>query len=965
MNNLVILQENREALLLAEAVGWLHDYYKCSEELLQNESANGRNNNDCKELSTESGGLKELIINNEKALKTTMLSLPINGSLECDIHKLIHASFYKSSLGKPMFNKWNSKNDLLIQYLSRCHNTSHFDKQEPAGGKQFYPGTKISSPFGFERATPDNLTENLRNLPWNNLVDYDPKKREQLRKELENLFSQALGDTRRPINEIDLWSWGLLVGSLYKAALAGALLAGNAKDKNELKWRLLGVRFKGLDYILRVSRIPDMLARQDLLQNGLDRVRQLLEVTYPLGSEVYRDENGSVYVVPDLDDLLKMTDESGISLERLITNEFQKGALKDDPDLQIGGELQPHLELESEPWSGQDPKDFDKYQLPKIWSFLSPEPVSQPDPNVIKHFWQESKIADICTVCGLRPQGPGKKSTERSVCDICEKRRADRSRQWATASPEKTIWTEEVADINGRLALVAGQFHLTHWLDGAFLKSLFVIAPQNPDNTKGKDAAAKTPSFSRLRRIWETTRRFWQEVQDEVLKDIGGERPRLKIHLSAKPDLGDFHVYELALGPADLDVVWVPQGRDAGYLFSAANLGYIACRLGAEEAEYRRPVEAAHYVKNSLEKLFVQGACQPILRNQEIRSGRKSQNYLEGIAITEVACQEENQYAPVIPLLAEPRIFMMLVPAGSALRVIRGIKEKYEREMGKVRERMSLNLGIVYAGRRMPVRSLLKAGRAMLTSPRSPETWQVKKDENNKAKEEIEASAKGDLSALTLERDKRSVTWHLPHKMGDGSTEDHWYPYFYIEQEGSENSGDAGARREVESIMPLENGREKTCRLVHAADLKDGERIYLWPSTFDFEFLDTNARRFDVYYDQQGRRPRRTRPFYLEDLDRFDTLWGCLRYLSRTQRRQVVHTIEAAREDWYGQDAGGLALEDIVFSRFVADTLAGASWPRDKKWNDIPKIIQAELVKAGVRGELADLAELHMEILKE
>ena len=39
MNELDLLVQHREAILLAEAIGWLHDYRKCSEEQLQNQIA--------------------------------------------------------------------------------------------------------------------------------------------------------------------------------------------------------------------------------------------------------------------------------------------------------------------------------------------------------------------------------------------------------------------------------------------------------------------------------------------------------------------------------------------------------------------------------------------------------------------------------------------------------------------------------------------------------------------------------------------------------------------------------------------------------------------------------------------------------------------------------------------------------------------------------------------------------------
>ncbi|WP_421658967.1 hypothetical protein [Leptothermofonsia sp. ETS-13] len=62
----------------------------------------------------------------------------------------------------------------------------------------------------------------------------------------------------------------------------------------DLRWRLLSIRVNGLEYITNVIRLPDLLSRQDILNDSLDKVRHLLEEEYPLGNEVYRDENGSL-----------------------------------------------------------------------------------------------------------------------------------------------------------------------------------------------------------------------------------------------------------------------------------------------------------------------------------------------------------------------------------------------------------------------------------------------------------------------------------------------------------------------------------------------------------------------------------------------------------------------------------------------------------------------------------------------
>jgi hypothetical protein len=145
--------------------------------------------------------------------------------------------------------------------------------------------------------------------------------------------------------------------------------------------------------------------------------------------------------------------------------------------------------------------------------------------------------------------------------------------------------------------------------------------------------------------------------------------------------------------------------------------------------------------------------------------------------------------------------------------------------------------------------------------------------------------------------------------------------------------------------------------------LQVGDQVWFAPATFDFEFLDTTTRRFEIHYDTNGRRANRhTRPFYLDDLERFDRLWEVFLRLSTTQRHQVVRMIEATREEWFGQDRMVARRSPIqVFRQFVHDTLAGAEWD----WKALSQNIRAQLVAAGTKGELADLLELRMEILKE
>ncbi|WP_421658968.1 hypothetical protein [Leptothermofonsia sp. ETS-13] len=480
----------------------------------------------------------------------------------------------------------------------------------------------------------------------------------------------------------------------------------------------------------------------------------------------------------------------------------------------------------------------------------------------------------------------------------------------------------------------------------------------------------KNPSFSRIRRIWETTRQFWKDVKADFKHSLTDSRQRLLLYLDQTPNLLPFHVYELDLGITKLSVAWYPLQNDGsgGYLISTDNLSYTARQLKADKAVFTDPATAAIFVEDHMKSEFVVHRRPLKLKNPDVTVSEQNQNLLANRYIDRTDHQDVT-YSTAIPILAKPRTFMALVPADKSLEVVKAIQTKYEREMGKVRNRLPLHLGIVYFQRRTPLRSALDAGRQMLNykAPDNQQLWQVQSKTQGQLPDDKKELANGtkqfdETITLNLTQSDRTITWYIPIKMGDGSTDDNWYPYVFLETNGDDSKVN-GRQRAIKSLRP---GETTPCWLVHAADLREGDQIYFTPSTFDFEFLDSTARRFEIYYDEKtGRRPRRTRPFYLEDLDRFEKLWEILKTLETSQRHQVIHTIEATRETWYGQDEKNGALTDDVFKQFVEDTLANAAWRKDKKWRDFSEQERQQLIDAGVRGELADLADLYMEILKQ
>jgi len=906
--NLQDLADKRDALILGEIAAFLHDWYKC----INYWKSLGASFNPS-DISSVLEGFK------------TPDPLQLSGNIP-SIKNLIDKGRNPSQARHSL--------DWRIKLLGTCHGIAHVDK--PSMEKEPYPQkpTPVSSVFGFEIISEEKSLELLEAVKS---ID----KRDIFIQRVEQAFNSAVGDTRRPLNEVRLSEWGAATAAFWKAMAARYILENKVTEDN-LKWRILSIRLDGLSFLERSVTIGDLHGRKRSLQLALDCVRILLEETYPLGNEVYRDENGSAFLVPELE-----SDQDGNKLLNLIENQIMNAGWKNE--FELNGELKPQVYITMPEEKAIVLHTAITQELPRITPFQD-----------CSDSWWQAEITDVCTVCCVRPQGWGgndnKKKDQaksRKVCCICLERRSKRAETWLQELNEKhekirdTIWIDEVADNNARLALVVGQFDLSYWLSGDMIKTLFAVC--SPSGKK----LEKELSFSRIQRVWRTTQQFWQTALAYV------QLPKIQGRLSIESNnieqlkLQSLSSYDLVLGMTKLSVL-----HNNGKLITTDNLCYAAKKLGAKSEQCSKVELAAEFITDQLrhQQIFV-----------EELTGYGSSNKLQGKLNIDNISFKEQEYSPVIPILSEPRTFMALVPAEKSLDIVKAIKTKYELEMGKVRNRLPLHLGVVYFNRRTPLRSALDAGRQMLNyKSDNQKTWLVHSKSQGELpyeKREFACSTEQFKDTIALElmqmQDNHTITWHVPNRMGDGTTPDNWYPYVFLKT--TNDSEVDHLSRKIKSQRP---GTSELCWLVHAEDLKKDDRMYFTPSTFDFEFLDSTARRFEIYYNENGRRPCRTRPFYLEDLDRFEKLWNILKDLKTSQLHQVIYTIEATRETWHGQNQEQ-SVEDPVFKQFVADTLANATWLKDKPWKSIPKDQQKQLIDAGVRGELADLVKLHIEILKE
>lgn len=922
----------RRNLLLAEAVGLLHQFGKLTSEFVDEQS---------REKHGKAGAYAFWKVADPAAFG---LSTPPVGTLGQNTARAINQTFNRTGpdttslanilqqeidvrgerwpLGKVLllfwparyenewaqFKAWVGDDAYLSRLLVDCHGiVSGMEKQGPEGeganlnpqvSKQPLAQTHIATVFGYERLVDrralvserTRLTGAFQSLPGS---------RAQRQLARSTLLS-GLGDTQRPINDVTLWDISASVAALYKAAVAQAIIEGWWEPGTEC-WRLLRIGVDRLAFAERASRIPDLLGRMRVIDEALEEVREFLEETCPLGNEVYRDETGSIFVVPDLQgDLLNGAVDDSLSLQSRLERIFSA---------KTAGELLPRVFL--------GPSAREALSLGAI--LREPVGPARRDVGRLSAFWSADGGQEKCVVCSFRPQGGGAGSSRerdlaraRHVCIVCLERSGGRVGAWlkdaASDGPRTTVWVDEASDDNGRCALLVGRFVLDHWLDGQMIKTLAL----SKDDTGSR--LPKNPSFARIRRVWETTRRFWADARDDLTRTAGrSARWKLTIQMQP-PGLERHHVYEIDVGNQPFPVVWDGSGLvTADNLAYAANVRGIGVQDSGWQTRFRGMLSGQHVV-------YEPGSY----------GGRR--RVVAEVTITGVG--DHSEFVPLIPIAAEPGLFMGILPAKVALQAVHQIERRYALEMGKVRDRLALHVGLVFFPRKTPIPAVIDAGRRFLVMPDGGEWWTVRSVTGGRVEFE------------------NGVAWDIPTQLGDGS-DDQYYPFFLAPASASATSQPG---RWIQRFDFGAGGSDY--HLLHLSELRAGMQALVWPSRFDFQFLGNAADRFHVAYGGGAKRPGQ-RPYYLEQLEgHLCALWDLVAGVSRlttTQIRRIFDAIEARRFAWGGSDGS-----DEVLVRLASDLWTTAEWPRQPAKPDIER-----LARASVDGSLADAIDLFMGILKQ
>ena len=978
---------------------------------------------------------------------------------------------------KEKYNKLNSTANNILELLKKNDGLdSGIDKmvaENASYSKQSKDHTYISTAFGYEKEKIEldlsdtdensltkirtNYANTLANI-LNELKDKDfssnehfetwIEQRNKLLQKTRNAFLNALGETRRPANDVTLWDHSYSVASLYKSALAEVVLSEcerEKKDPKEIKWKLLSIRFDGDEFYHSVNKIADVLGRKSLVEKIFEKIKILLEMIIPIGNEIYRDENGSIFLVPE------SADEGIYEISEEIWNDSESGIKS--------FEIEAELDFEGN-WKkkslneivGNNPPDNIKQLIEDISSFISQGifvpviHVSEPsrgalnigkeinrtvkhqiDIGRLKEIWRDKKEGHLkCSACGLRPvpltnekkeqldekikksgwkslseeEKNNYKAFERKVCIDCLKTATNRveewskNHEWKENEPGKpfydtSIWLDEIADENNRIGLVYLSFELKKWLSGGMLNT-FLSKPLLDSEFKCKfdDKIANIINYNQLIKLI-------KEAFDKNDFNIGlsvstrnGNQLKVKelFEILVSPKILDKDYIKTGKGPLDLfkDIVqnrqpdWqneyeCPACATKGDHYHKAivfllhltrkhpsfarlrriwettrEFGIEIFKKAKEKLNKReRPVITfapnnslqithTYYFKDENDTKFElvitkENEAAIILNGDKFNvpeSGRielYDEDFKNVVATLEnVQLSEPKEFYTLMPYQFEPTRTLFFMPLKYVWEIIETIKKEYEIQFNKVQNRLPIRVGFVAFNKKMPMYVVLETAKKMYSTEIGPKELEVSQiDEmSDDKKQRIYGDKLGNYVKEIKMNDGNE--YHFSYSTGDSNKKDLFHPYFVVVKNNNDNDNDWKVYFALDEQE--QNSNKKWLPIRHVKNLQKGDKVLFYPSQFDFLWLDSNIRRFDVGEKRRHWLFKKTspKPYHLKDIDKFKRLKDLLfRQLSLTtsQIMNLYGLLISKMQEWKLDEVGELPINDSAFEQFVKNSI--------------------------------------------
>lgn len=808
---------------------------------------------------------------------------------------------------------------------------SEYEDVSPASSsdvaKQEYEKTFQATAFGYETGKRVEVEKNILtgylSQTENKILESDIKKelfkRVHFYNDLEKIFQNVISETVRPKNDCTLWDFAHTAGSFFKAFFAWSVIEpgnelwqklGTEEDRKKLSLNLqyLTISWDYFQFVQSSTRIIDLLSRKAYLDTAIGRLRNYLELEMPIANQIFKDENGLVFLAPGCCDKLINQDESENTFRKTLEDFFLSA--KESPWVEQYAELIPDIQTV--------PIDFQNEQKNLGFGKMIGSRTFQhtSDAEGFQKLWQNVPPYDVCPVCGLRPIGyddAGKwkqKADDRGVCRVCEERRIERSQEWIKNFYDRTIWIDEVCDKNGRAALIVGKLGLNDWFD---------------ESLKLDASISKIISFARARRIWETTETFWKQLFESELVEKEKEVIQSHCRLRLAPNKITQRLKELEFHSLEAQL-----GDQNGIRFPVYWDGELLHVLG-------EPPE-----------ILNQGQILHLKYKAEKGKARELESIEFTIALNGLT---HYPYIPFIEILKEPSLAMALVPAEDALTCVSKIKEKYDCEMGKVKDRLPLNLGIVFFPKNTPIAPVIDAGRRMSQYSFGPEKWRVIKVDQVKKHPETGDPVKWEVLFEEPSRDK-NLKIQFDTALGNGKHDEFHCKLLKVKDDAFEPT-------------PI-------------SDIKSGDFIRISPSHFDFIFLDQAGKRFELELDENQltrynetlNKPAGTRPYLLEDFTRLEKIWEIIKKTNLGKSKSALHGFrDLLLQKYRSWKIGSPSVSEPHKAAYLALVENAINKEIIVSENGTPRDLTAEefqvIFNSIIEGVFFDCLELHLHILKE
>lgn len=637
--------------------------------------------------------------------------------------------------------------------------------------------------------------------------------RRSLHDALRPLLEQALGETRRPTNDVTLWHHCFSSASFFKAAVAEGALRGDFtpwQDEKGLfdlarmgrvRFRLLGIRWDWTAITEGALAPVALVSLSNLRRDAVESLRQLLEETEAIGNLIYDDDDGVLALVPGF------WEEDASRAEALfLTHVIEPLTPQIAACVKELGTGTPFRLC----WTESTLYLTDYAEALGLTTDSPRQHHLQAGEAELRALWQSAgrseKMIQVCPQCAMRPAETREfrqvesARREQRLCDECEAligRDAKRSRRRSMQSEFGFSSATNLEDLatggdSSRVALISLRVDTGGIAAGhALLTQLARPVPLIGE--------AKTGGIKSANELGD-----WFE--NKILAGLrNGHAPKSKDADFARKLLGDLFWLKDNDGRAE--------GTPAERALAVAQDFFLRESAGLPD-EWK----LARHDGDRLALFAVRKHASPA-RLQRLWDDLRQ---LWRDTLGEVAAGLQGG---VLPLSVDARGIRFAVAASDADAAIKQMQARLSQQLGKVRGGLAAHISCVVMRARFPLYLALESlSRLESRVGRVPrQTWTLLADSK-------QAAGSVRLEWMTPQG---ALHWDVDTGTSDPQQPDRWHPHVLLTQR---------------------NGTDITGpdRIVHVTDLKVGDQALIPPMTFDSMVLEDSGRRHQLAWRREG-----------------------------------------------------------------------------------------------------------------